>query len=81
MSSYLESWPGVLFDGYDKGTAANVVQISKSVMETLKMIRQAFGEESMSRDKSMSIIFFDIMGIVHNELALGRPNSQFRILL
>jgi hypothetical protein len=48
MSSYLGSciWPGVLFDGYDRGTASTVMKISESAMETLKMIREAFGEEA-----------------------------------
>jgi hypothetical protein len=36
-------------DGSDKGTASNFVQISEKVSETLAMIRQAFGEESMRR--------------------------------
>jgi hypothetical protein len=37
-------------EGSAKETASNFVQISKkSVTETLEMIRQAFGEESMNR--------------------------------
>jgi hypothetical protein len=60
----------------------------------LAMIRQAFGEESISRTlevqegrqvkskvKSMLVIFFDIKGIVHTEFCPGTLNSQFRILL
>jgi hypothetical protein len=31
--------------------------------------------------KSMVIIFFDIKGIVHKNVHLDRPNSQFRMLL
>jgi hypothetical protein len=35
-------------DASDKGTASDFVQIRKNVIETLAMIRQAFGEGSMS---------------------------------
>jgi hypothetical protein len=34
-------------DGSDKGTASNFVQISENVTETLAMIGQVFGKESM----------------------------------
>jgi hypothetical protein len=36
-------------DGTYHGTASSFVQITKSASEALVMIRQAFGEESLSR--------------------------------
>jgi hypothetical protein len=55
------------------------------------MIRQGFGEESISRTrevqirrdevKSIIIIFFHIKVNVHKEFVLASQISQFRILL
>jgi hypothetical protein len=59
-------------------------------METLAMVRQEFGEESINsrprkarqvkiKDESMLIIFFDIKGIVHKEFILAghTVNSEY----
>jgi hypothetical protein len=46
--------------------------LRKRVAETLVMIKEAFGEES---------IFFDIKEIIHKEFVLGGKNSQLCVLL
>jgi hypothetical protein len=46
--------------------------LRKRVAETLAMIKEELGEES---------IFFDIEGIAHKEFVLAGKNSQFCILL
>jgi hypothetical protein len=52
------------------------------------MLGQAFGKSKHAEtengdtcDEQRLIVFFDIKGIVHEQIRPGRPNSQFSILL
>jgi hypothetical protein len=86
-------WPDAISRWIRQRVCANK---KKDATETLAVIRQAFGKESMSRTKlprskgktdeskvkSMLITSFDIKAmIVRQKSRPGRANSQFRILL